>query len=258
MDRVTSRWIAAAAALAIFFAVPSFAAQAESEKDAVINKDVAKAITEARKQVERKRWDAALAALQTAERSAQKTDYAEYKIQQFKGYVLTQQRKYGQAAAIFAKLGASEQASAKQRGQHLKTAAQLYLQEKKYKQAASAANGALELSPADLELLELAGQSRYMAGDIGGAATTLERLLSRTREQQKTPDEDWLQVLLNAYYKLGQRAEDRIDVGSAAALSPQAGVLAQCPGAPHRAGAFRTAGAWLQATHVRSRPAQRP
>jgi hypothetical protein len=203
MDRVTSRWIAAAAALAIFFAVPSFAAQAESEKDAVINKDVAKAITEARKQVERKRWDAALAALQTAERSAQKTDYAEYKIQQFKGYVLTQQRKYGQAAAIFAKLGASEQASAKQRGQHLKTAAQLYLQEKKYKQAASAANGALELSPADLELLELAGQSRYMAGDIGGAATTLERLLSRTREQQKTPDEDWLQVLLNAYYKLG-------------------------------------------------------
>lgn len=203
MDRLMSGWTAVVAALAISLAVPSFAAQADGEKHAVINKEVAKAITEAKKQVERKRWDAALAALQTAERSAQKTDYAEYKIQEFKGYVLTQQRKYAQAAPIFAKLGVSEQASTQERGQHLKTAAQLYLQERQYKQAASAASSALKLSPADSQLLELVGQSRYMAGDFSGAAAALERLLSRTREQKKTPDEDWLQVLLNAYYKLG-------------------------------------------------------
>jgi hypothetical protein len=203
MDTLMSSWIAAVAALAMSFATASFAAQSGGEKDAVVNKEVAKAITEAKKQAERKQWDAALAALQTAERSPQKTDYAEYKIQQFKGYVLTQQRKYAQAAPIFAKLGVSEQASAQERGQHLKTAAQLYLQERQYKQAASAATSALKLSPADSELLELAGQSRYMAGDFSGAATALEQLLSRTRKQEKTPDEDWLQVLLNAYYKLG-------------------------------------------------------
>ena len=203
MDRRVSSLTAVVAALVMSFAVPSFAAQSGGEKEAVINKEVAKAITEARKQVERRQWDAALAALKTAERLPQKTNYAEYKIQQFKAYVLTQQRKHAQAAAIFAKLGASEQASTQERGQHLKTAAQLYLQETQYQQAAAAANGALRLSPADPQLLELAGQSRYMAGDFKGAAAALEPLLSRTREQEKAPDEDWLQVLLNAYYKLG-------------------------------------------------------
>ena len=92
MDRRVSGWTAVVAALVMSFAVPSFAAQSGGEKDAVINKEVAKAITEARKQVERRQWDAALAALKTAERLPQKTNYAEYKIQQFKAYVLTQQR----------------------------------------------------------------------------------------------------------------------------------------------------------------------
>jgi uncharacterized protein HemY len=174
----------------------------------VIHKEVAQAITEAKKQVERKHWDAALAALRKAERSPKKTDYAEFKIQEFEGYILTQQRKYAQAAPIFARLGASDQASPEQRRRHLKTAAQLYLREKQYQKAADAANGALKLSPSDPEFLELAGQSRYMAGDFDGAANALEQLLSRTREQGKTPDEDWLQVLLNAYYKLGD--EQRI------------------------------------------------
>lgn len=204
MHRLMNGWIAAIAAMAFTIAVPSFGAQqADGEQEAVVNKEVAQAITEAKKQVERKRWDAALAALQTAERSPQKTDYAEYKIQQFKGYVLTQQKKYAQAAPIFAKLGTSGRASVQERSRHLKTAAQLYSQERQYKSAAVAAASGLKLTPADPELLELAGQSHYMAGDFNGAAAAMERLVSQTREQEKMPDEDWLQVLLNAYYQLG-------------------------------------------------------
>jgi hypothetical protein len=206
MHRLISGWNPVVAALAIVFAAPGLgAAQAGGSPDAVINKEVAKAITEAKKQVERKRWDAALAGLQTAERSPQKSDYAEYKIQEFKGYVLTQQRKYTQAAPIFAKLGTSGQASVQERSRHLKTAAQMYLQEGQYKNAAAAANSGLKLSRADHQLLELAGQARYMAGDFSAAAAALERLVSRTREQRKTPDEDWLELLLNAHYKLGDQ-----------------------------------------------------
>jgi hypothetical protein len=204
MHRLIRGWKATVAALAVALAVPGLGAeQADDKQDAVINKEVAKAITDAKKQVERKRWDAALAALQTAERSQQKSDYAEYKIQEFKGYVLTQQRKYAQAAPIFAKLGTSGQASLQERSRHLKTAAQMYLQERQYKSAAAAANSGLKLSPADPQLLELAGQAHYMAGDFTAAAAVLERLVSQTREQGKTPDEDWLEVLLNAHYKLG-------------------------------------------------------
>lgn len=83
MKSLMTRWIAVlAAAAASFLAVPMVAAQsAAGGPDAVIHKEVAQAITEARKQAERKHWDAALTALRTAERSPQKSEYAEYKIQ---------------------------------------------------------------------------------------------------------------------------------------------------------------------------------
>jgi hypothetical protein len=202
MQRRRASWIVAIATVTGAATSQSLGVQA-AEPDAVIHKEVAQAITEAKKQLAHKHWDAALAALRKAERSAQKTDYAEYKIQEFKAYVLTQQRKYAQAAPIFAKLGESKQASEQQRSKHLKTAAQLYLQEKQYDKAADAADEALELSRADPEVLELAGQARYMSGNFAGAASVLEHLLNLTREQNKAPEEDWLQVLLNAYYKVG-------------------------------------------------------
>lgn len=209
MQSLMTSWIAVLASLTTgVLAVASVSAQsAAGRQDAVIHKEVAQAITEARKQAARKHWDAALAALRTAERSPQKSAYAEYKIQQFKGYVLIQQRNYAQAAPIFSKLGSSEQASAQERSRHFKTAAQLYMRERHYAKAAAAANSGLALSPADTELLELAGQSLYMAGDFKDSAATMQRLVSATRDAGKTPDEDWLRVLLNAYYKLGDQSQ---------------------------------------------------
>src|SRR6185312_10726301 len=100
-------------------AMPGSAAE-----QAVSNKDVAKYLTEAKNLAAAKRWDAAWAALEKAEQVPEASPYVEYKINEFKGYVLTQQRKYAEAGALFDQLAKSESASADERIGHLKTASQ--------------------------------------------------------------------------------------------------------------------------------------
>jgi uncharacterized protein HemY len=176
-----------------------------AEKDAVTHKDVAKAMTQAKELADKKQWNAALAALRRAEQAPEKTSYAEYKIDEFKGYVLTQQRKYEEAADIFARIAQSKEASSQERLAHMKTAAHLYLQTRQYQNAARAAASALKTSPGDPALLEIAGQARYLAGDFKAAADTMEQLVKSTQSQGRKPAEGWLQILLNSYYKLDDR-----------------------------------------------------
>ena len=87
-------------------ALPTTAAE-----QAVSNKDVAKYLTEAKDLVGGKRWDAAWAALEKAERVPDLSPYARAKIDEFKAYVLTQQHKYAEAGALFEQLAKSESAS---------------------------------------------------------------------------------------------------------------------------------------------------
>lgn len=190
--------VTAIVALLIYAAVGS----AAIAKEAVTNREVAKYLTEAKKLAGSKRWDAALSSLQKAQQVPDRSSYADYKIDQFKGYVLSQQRKYGDAAAVFEQLGKSDQASAAQRAAHLKTASQLYMQAKQYPESARAAEAALQRRPGDAALLELAGQAKYLAGDFSGAAETMQQLVAATERRSRKPQEEWLQILLNSYYKL--------------------------------------------------------
>jgi tetratricopeptide (TPR) repeat protein len=183
-------------------AMPGSAAE-----QAVSNKDVAKYLTEAKNLVAAKRWDAAWAALEKAEQVPEASPYVEYKINEFKGYVLTQQRKYAEAGALFDQLAKSESASADERIGHLKTASQLYMEAKQYEKSARAAEAALAKQPSDPALLELAGQSRYLAGDFRGAAARIGQLVAATERKAGQPQEAWLQILLDSYYRLNDRQE---------------------------------------------------
>src|SRR5262245_44653742 len=114
-----------AAFILCWAALPSPAAE-----QAVNNKDVAKYLTEAKDLAGSKRWEAAWAALEKAERVPDASPYSQYKITEFKGYVLAQQHKDAAAAALFEQLAKSESASADERIGHLKKASQLYLSAK--------------------------------------------------------------------------------------------------------------------------------
>jgi tetratricopeptide (TPR) repeat protein len=183
-------------------AMPGTAAE-----QAVSNIDVAKYLTEAKDLAAGKRWDAAWAALEKAERVPDLSPYAKDKIDEFKAYVLTQQHKYAEAGALFEQRAKSESASADQRNDHLKKASQLYMRAKQYEKAARAAETALEKQPNDPALLELAGQSKYLAGDFRGAAARIGQLVATTERRAGRPQEAWLQILLDSYYRLNDRKE---------------------------------------------------
>jgi tetratricopeptide (TPR) repeat protein len=183
-------------------ATPSIAAER-----AVNNKDIARYLTEARDLAAGKRWDAAWAALEKAERVPDASPYARYKIDEYKGYVLTQQHKQAAAGALFEQLAKSEAASAAQRIDHLKRAAQLYMSAKQYEKSARAAEAALASQPNDPALLDLAGQAKYLAGDFRGAAARIAQLVAITERKGAHPQEASLQVLLSSYYKLNDRQQ---------------------------------------------------
>jgi hypothetical protein len=183
-------------------ATPSTAAE-----QAVNSKEIAKYLTEAKDLAAGKRWDAAWAALEKAERVPDASPYSRYKIDEFKGSVLTQQHKYAEAGALFEQLAKSEAASADERNEHLKKAAQLYMSAKQYEKAARSAETALGTQPNDSVLLQLAGQSKYLAGDFRGAAARIAQLVAATERKGGQPQEASLQLLLNSYYQLNDRQQ---------------------------------------------------
>ncbi|HSC07788.1 MAG TPA: tetratricopeptide repeat protein [Steroidobacteraceae bacterium] len=176
-----------------------------AEQPAVENRQVADALTEAKELADGKKWDAALAALRRAQQVPGKSAYAEYKIEEFTGYVLAQQRRYGDAASVFARLAESDQAPRADVERHLSTAAQLYLQTRQYSKAAELAKRALRMRPGDLRLLELSGEAQYLAREFKGAAKTLQLLVATTERKGDKPQERWLQLMLDSYYKLDDR-----------------------------------------------------
>jgi len=178
------------------------AAPASSADQAVTNRQVAKHLTEAKKLAGSKRWDDALAALDAAAQVPEASSYAEYKIDEFRGYIFTRQNRYADAAGVFERLAQFSVPSRAKRAAHLKTASQLYMQAKQYERSARAAERAALLRPHDTTLLELAGQARYLAGDHWEAVEMIAPLVAATERAGKRPKEEWLQILLNSYYRV--------------------------------------------------------
>ena len=201
--QVSTSWAGMLMAGLLYAAVGTGTAQAAEQ--AIQNRDVANALTEAKKQAAKKQWSAALASLDKADGVAGKSAYADYKIDEFRAYVLTQQRQYGAAAAVFEKLAGSSEAPSAQVPTQLKTAAQLYSRAGQNAKAAQVGQRALKLRPQDSELLQLVGQSQYTAKNYRAAAATMQQLVSLSEKQGKKPEEGWLQIILNSQYQVNDK-----------------------------------------------------
>lgn len=177
-----------------------------AERAAIENPDVAGPIVEAQKLAAKRQWAAALVALQKAQAVPEKSPYAEYKIDEFLAYVLTQQRKYDEAARITERMVRSGQAPKEKRDDHIRTAAQLYFNAKNYAKANEYAERGLELRPGDAGLLEIAGQAQYLVEDYKEAARTMQQLVAVAERAGNVPHESWLQIILNSHHQLGNAA----------------------------------------------------
>jgi tetratricopeptide (TPR) repeat protein len=186
--------------------LPISAAQAaEAAANKVTTKAVAEPLKKAQEAMKNKQWDAALAGIKQAQASEKKTPFEAYQIDEFLGYVLIQQKKFGEAAPVFERMLNSGFVPAEQVDDRTKTVAQLYFQVKEYKKSAEWAKKWLEKHPGQEEMSVLLGQSYYVQNDYKNAATTMLGVVNAAERGGRTPAENWLQIVLSSQFKLDNK-----------------------------------------------------
>ena len=178
---------------------------AEAAANKVTTKAVAEPLKKAQEAMKNKQWDAALAGIKQAQASEKKTPFEAYQIDEFLGYVLIQQKKFGEAAPVFERMLNSGFLPAEQVDDRTKTVAQLYFQVKEYKKSTEWAKKWLEKHPGQQEMSVLLGQSYYVMNDYKNAATTMMGVVNAAEKGGRAPDENWLQIVLSSQFKLDNK-----------------------------------------------------
>ena len=113
---------------------PSALQAAEAaEANKVTTKAVAEPLKKAQEAMQAKQWDTALTEIKKAQAVEKKTPFEAYQIDEFLGYVLIQQKKFGEAAPVFERMLNSGFVPPEQVDDRTKTVAQLYFQVKDYR-----------------------------------------------------------------------------------------------------------------------------
>ena len=186
-------------------ALVSTSAQAAEPAGKVTTKAVAEPLKKAQEAMKTKQWDTALAEIKKAQASEKKTPFEVHQIDQFLGYVLIQQKKFGEAAPVFERMLNSGFLPAEEVDDRTKTVAQLYFQVKEYKKSAEWARKWLEKNPGQQDMSVLLGQSYYVMNDYKNAATTMMGVVNAAEKGGRTPDENWLQIVLSSHFKLDNK-----------------------------------------------------
>lgn len=208
MTRVRSLVVACNLALGLVVGgalLESAAVQAAEAKDAKAQKvgaKVGKPLKAAQEAMQAKQWDAALASIKEAQAIEKKTPYEEYQIDEFLGYVLIQQKNYGEAAAVFERMINSGQVPPEQLDDRLKTVAQLYSQVKDYPKTVEWSRKWLERHPDDQNMSLLLAQATYLQNDFKTAADVTGKMIGKAESAGQKPEENWIEIQLSSYFKL--------------------------------------------------------
>ena len=163
---------------------------------------VGKHLKTAQDAIQKKRWDAALAAIKQAQAVDSKTAFESYKINELLWYVYLQQGRNADAARLLEQQIGSPQMPAGEKVQRTKTLAQLYFRAGSYGKAVQAANQYLKSVPGDGEMQLLVANGYYQQKDYKNAIAAAERLMKGGQR----PSEDLLQLVLRSNYELKDQA----------------------------------------------------
>ncbi len=209
MTRVRS--IAVALSVAIGMAstaavlAPATVIAADQPAKPKMSKAVAVPLAAAQKAMAAKQWDTALAEIKKAQAVPQRTPAEDYQIDEFLGYVLVQQKKYGQAAPVFERMLNSGLVPPDQVDDRTKAVAQMYFQEKEYKKSADWAKKWLAKHPGQEDMSVLLGQSQYLLEDYKSAAATMAGVVANAEKAGQTPKESYIQIVLSSHFKLDNK-----------------------------------------------------
>jgi tetratricopeptide (TPR) repeat protein len=177
------------------------AVQAAEKAKPKLSKAVGVPLQAAQKAMAAKQWDAALAEIKKAQAVEKRTPQEDYQIDEFLGYILVQQKKYGQAAPVFERMLNSGLVPPEQVDDRTKAVAQMYFQEKEYKKAAEWTKKWLAKHPGDEDMTVLLGQTQYLTEDYKSAAATMSQVVASDEKAGRTPKENYLQIILSSYFK---------------------------------------------------------
>ena len=168
-------------------------------------KAVAEPLKKAQEAMKNKQWDAALDRDQEGPGVGEEDAVRGLPDRRIPGYVLIQQKKFGEAAPVFERMLNSGFMPAEQVDERTKTVAQLYFQIKDYKKSAEWAKKWLDKHPGNEEMSVLLGQSYYVLNDYKNAATIMIGVVNAAEKAGRVPDENWLQIVLSSYFKLDNK-----------------------------------------------------
>jgi hypothetical protein len=177
--------------------IPAVAADAPK-----LSKNVLPALKEIQDATAAKNWDAAYAAIQTAQAVEPKSDYDKYMLDELSWYVLYERKDYAGAAATLERAVTSPFAPPADAAQRMKPLAQIYAEGKNYAKAAEFGNKYLATNPTDANMAILVAQSYYLAEDYANTRATSEKYAGVTNP----PNEQLLKLALASSVALNDRA----------------------------------------------------
>lgn len=192
--------------VAVFSVMTPATLQAQDDSSRkVTTKAVAVPLKKAQEAMGKKQWDTALAEIKKAQAAEKKTPFEAYQIDEFLGYVLIQQKKFGEAAPVFERMLNSGFVPAEQVDERTKTVAQLYFQVKEYRKAAEWSKKWVDKHPGDIDMGVLLGQSYYLLNDFGNAASAMMKVVNTAERNGQTPKENWLQIVMSSHFKANNK-----------------------------------------------------
>lgn len=171
-----------------------------------ISPKVAKPMKAAQEAIQKKQWDAALAKIQEADAVAGKSAFDQYQINEFKGYVLLQQRKYGDVAKLYEANLNSGKLPADQVNDRLKALVQLNTAIKNYPKVIEFGDRLVKAGAADTDSRVLVAQAHYLTKDYKSAITLMQGAVKSAEQAGKPVDENWLQLIRSSQQNLGDIA----------------------------------------------------
>lgn len=182
--------------------LPGAVVLAAESANKITTRAVAEPLKKAQDAMAKKQWDVALPEIKKAQAVEKKTPFEAYQIDEFLGYVLIQQKKFGEAAPVFERMLNSGFVPPDNVDERTKTVAQLYFQVKEYRKAAEWAKRWLDKNPGNEEMSVLLGQSQYVLNDFKNAAQTMMGVVSNAERAGRPVQENWLQIVLSSQFKL--------------------------------------------------------
>ena len=181
----------------VMLPVPAVAADAPK-----LSKNVLPSLKEIQDATTAKNWDAAYAAIQTAQAVEPKSDYDKYMLDELSWYVLYERKDYAGAAAALERAVTSPFAPPADAVQRMKPLAQIYAEGKNYAKAAEFGNKYLATNPTDANMAILVAQSYYLSEDYANTRATSEKYAGVSNP----PNEQLLKLALASSVALNDRA----------------------------------------------------